>query len=140
MQYIVTWLGGKEILDKDVRNEFDLVDAVEGGLPVESIRVIQERGEFSTQEIATYIIARHAYTSRRRSGRLTPEQSDRVYRVASIMALAEETFQETEKAMHWMRRPNKVFDGRAPLDLIRTEQGARMVEDVLIRIAHGVYS
>jgi putative toxin-antitoxin system antitoxin component (TIGR02293 family) len=49
-------------------------------------------------------------------------------RVASITALAEETFASKDKAQKWLRRPTAPLGGKRPLDLLDSEPGARMVE------------
>jgi len=48
------------------------------------------------------------------------------------------TTTNSEKAATWLRRPSRLFGGKAPLALADTELGGRMVEDVLQRIAHGI--
>ena len=71
---------------------------------------------------------------------LSPEESDRFARVLRLVALAEETFGDRDKARLWLRRPNRALEGRVPLDLLDTDGGARAVETILSRITHGVYS
>ena len=65
------------------------------------------------------------------------EQSDRSGRLARVRALAEETFGDRDKADRWLHRELPVLDGRRPIDLIRTQAGTRMVEDLLASIAWG---
>ena len=43
-------------------------------------------------------------------------------------------------ALEWLTTPNKALGGEKPIDLLDTDTGARKVEDVLGRIAYGVYS
>ena len=45
-----------------------------------------------------------------------------------------------EKAVEWLRTPNRALGGARPLDQLDTDPGARAVEDILGRIAYGVYS
>jgi putative toxin-antitoxin system antitoxin component (TIGR02293 family) len=40
----------------------------------------------------------------------------------------------------WLNSPNMALSWRAPLKLAETEQGARLVEDLIGRLEHGVYS
>ena len=68
------------------------------------------------------------------------EESDKLARVARAIAQAEETMQDATKAHAWLRRPNRALGGERPLDLLATEGGARLVEQTLGRIAHGVFS
>jgi hypothetical protein len=55
----------------------------------------------------------------------------------TVLAHVFETFGSQEKANHWLRRPNHVFEGRTPLEAI--ERDPQAVEIELTRIDHGVY-
>jgi putative toxin-antitoxin system antitoxin component (TIGR02293 family) len=74
---------------------------------------------------------------RRSTGRLAPFESDRLYRLARIMAVANEYLGGAERARRWLKRPNRALGGLAPLTAIDTELGARQVENLLGRIAYG---
>jgi putative toxin-antitoxin system antitoxin component (TIGR02293 family) len=67
-------------------------------------------------------------------------ESDRIYRVARIMSLSIEVLGSKEKAKEWLSRPNRALGGESPLNLLDTDVGAKQVEEVLGRIAHGVFS
>jgi putative toxin-antitoxin system antitoxin component (TIGR02293 family) len=56
--------------------------------------------------------------NRRRLGNMIPEQSDRLARVARVIAAAEETFGNAEKAAVWLRRPTTALAGEKPLELL----------------------
>jgi putative toxin-antitoxin system antitoxin component (TIGR02293 family) len=55
----------------------------------------------------------------------------------AIEVHALDTFGSREKANHWMNRPNALFEGKTPLQLIETDP--QSVEAELGRIDHGVY-
>jgi hypothetical protein len=55
----------------------------------------------------------------------------------AVLAHAHETFGSQEKANHWLRRPNHVFQGRTPLEVLESDPQA--VEIELTRIDYGVY-
>jgi putative toxin-antitoxin system antitoxin component (TIGR02293 family) len=74
---------------------------------------------------------------RRRSGRLARFESDRLYRLARILALAQQSLGNSELAMRWLKRSNRALGGSAPITALDTEHGARQVENVLGRIAFG---
>ena len=79
-----------------------------------------------------------AQEQRRDGGRtvMTTEESDRA-RVARVIALAERTFANREKAGLWLHKSLACVDGRRPIDLIQTTSGTRLVEDILAKIAWG---
>lgn len=58
-------------------------------------------------------------------------------RLARVLMLADEYLGDRSKSIHWMKTPNAVFGGAAPLALLDTEIGAHRVEEVLGRIAYG---
>ena len=60
-------------------------------------------------------------------------------RTARVTALAMEQFGSAEKAERWLRKGNQALGGQVPLDLLETEDGARVVEETIMRIAHGIF-
>lgn len=57
--------------------------------------------------------------------------------VARIAHYAEEVFGDHDFAEQWLRKPNAALHDRAPVDVARTEIGARRVEAILSRFEHG---
>jgi putative toxin-antitoxin system antitoxin component (TIGR02293 family) len=72
--------------------------------------------------------------------RLTAAESDRTVRLAQVYATAVETLGSGEKAAAWLKTPNRALRGIRPLDQLDTDPGVREVEEILGRIAYGVYS
>lgn len=58
-------------------------------------------------------------------------------RFAQILALATDIFEDEDRAVEWLRRPQFGLGDKVPLDLINTEAGVREVESLLLRIEHG---
>ena len=71
---------------------------------------------------------------------LTSAESDRTVRMARLYAHAVEMIGDQDKAIEWLVTPNRALGGERPLDQLDTDMGARIVEDILGRIAYGVYS
>jgi putative toxin-antitoxin system antitoxin component (TIGR02293 family) len=74
---------------------------------------------------------------RREQGSLTIEESDRIARIARVTQRAIEAFGDKEQALEWLKRPNRVLQGFAPLGLLVTDAGAVVVTDELGRIEYG---
>jgi uncharacterized protein (DUF2384 family) len=55
----------------------------------------------------------------------------------SVTAHALATFGSPKKAQHWMNRPNPLFHGETPSQVIKSDPVR--VEAELVRIDHGVY-
>lgn len=139
------WMGGdgvlSEVLPQPAPSDLDWVRAVEEGLPTEALEAAIEQGVLSWSDVQEQVLPRRTFSHRKeKSGRLTREESDRLVRLLRAMAQAEETFQNEEKARRWLRKPNRALGGEVPFDLLKTAGGARLVEQTLGRIAHGVYS
>jgi putative toxin-antitoxin system antitoxin component (TIGR02293 family) len=116
----------------------DLVYAIRRGLSVEAVDEIVQSGSISNAEINDLVLPRRTLANRRAVGTLTADQSDKLMRVVRVISKAESTFGNPEKAHRWLRRPTAPLNGHAPLQLLDTEAGARLVEDLLIRIDHGI--
>jgi len=114
------------------------VQLVREGLPVAAVDDIIEAGTLSAAEVYDLVLPRKTLSNRREVGLLSPDQSDRLLRVARVIAQAEDIFGNHEKAHKWLRRPTTPLNEQSPLSLLDTEQGARIVETLLGRISHGI--
>ena len=135
-------LGGRAVLGKPVNKPDDLAQIVRKGLPVGSLKNLAGKLDIGNRVLSDKLgIPQRTLTRRLSQGaRLTPAESDRTVRVARIYAHAVEMIGDENKAVEWLRTPNRALGGEVPLDQLDTDTGARVVEDILGRIAYGVYS
>jgi len=112
--------------------------ALRRGFSLDVVDRVLEDGKLSLAELDRLVLPRKTLSHRRILGSLTPDQSDRLSRVLRIIDDANETFADPAKARAWLRRPNQLLDGEAPLDRLDTDFGTRQVEAILGRIAHGL--
>ena len=74
---------------------------------------------------------------RRRSGRLGPAESDRLWRLGHVWSLAIEAFDgDAGEARAWLNAPKRALGGDAPVEHLDTEPGLRLVEQMLTAIEH----
>jgi putative toxin-antitoxin system antitoxin component (TIGR02293 family) len=131
-------LGGEQILGRALRSETDLQAAIRDGFPQKVVEGVMHSAGITLGELAvTLDLSTRSLQRRRSEGRLARIESDRLYRLARIIALAKHYLGGAELATRWLKRPNRALGGKAPLELIDTEPGARSVENVLGRIAYG---
>jgi putative toxin-antitoxin system antitoxin component (TIGR02293 family) len=83
-------------------------------------------------------IPKSTLTRRKKEGRFSFEESERLYRIIRLFNLATEIFEAQANASKWLNSPSKDFEGKSPLEYADTEIGAREVEAALDRIADGV--
>jgi putative toxin-antitoxin system antitoxin component (TIGR02293 family) len=134
---VVEELGGEPVLGRSLRTETDLQAAIREGFPQTVVEEVMHAARLTLKELAVSLdLSPRSLQRRRREGRLDRHESDRLYRLARIIALAKHYVGDDEKATRWLRRPNRALGG-TPLELIDTEVGARAVENVLGRIAYG---
>jgi putative toxin-antitoxin system antitoxin component (TIGR02293 family) len=118
----------------------ELVGTLRKGLPYEALVILLEKLGVPPRQLYDVIGISDRTLARRKSGRLTPAESDRLYRVFRMVAQAKEVLGDLNKARHWLTHPNRALGGESPLALLDTDVGARQVEEVLLRIEHGMYS
>lgn len=135
-------LGGRKVLGKTIKKPNDLAELVRKGLPANSVTALAEKLDLGNTVLSRKLGIPLRTLTRRLSqrSRLSAAESDRTVRLARVYANAVELIGDKEKAVEWLRTPNRALGGERPLDQLDTDVGAREVEDILGRIAYGVYS
>jgi putative toxin-antitoxin system antitoxin component (TIGR02293 family) len=129
-----------EILGLRARDALALAAKVEEGFPIRSFLRLQNTLNIPSSDLARIVsITSRTLARRKLQGRLEPDESDRLLRVARVYRLALGLFESDHNAaLAWLSRPNRALDGKAPLQLSTTEVGAREVERLVTRLEHGV--
>lgn len=63
---------------------------------------------------------------------------DQSARIAAIRALAVHVWSSEEDADAWMHRPHSLLDGKPPMEVARTEDGAQRATKMLQRLYNGL--
>lgn len=94
---------------------------------------------FSAAELAAAVGVSEKTLSRKQQAheRLDIVEGDRTMRLAHVTLEAARAFGDLDKAMRWLRKPNRVLAGEKPLDLITTEPGAELVNQALGTVEYG---
>ena len=118
-----------------------LLERVREGLPWGEFRALQGLLGLTPEELARLLgISRSTMLRRKRAGRLDTSESDRVVRLARLFSQACEILGGEEVARQWLTQPARGLGHVPPLELAETETGAREVENLLGRLAYGVYT
>lgn len=146
---IMKYLGGVAVFGRAPRNTLELEAQLRHGLPVRSFVAFKQWARLSNEELASiadispktlqrYFSLVRAKTGASKSTRVAVSPSDRVFRAAEVMALAREVFGgDDDAAREWLRSEQFGLGGKVPLDMLRTNLGAHLVEEELKRIQHG---
>ncbi len=138
LRAIVETLGGERILGRRLSSEGDLREAIREGFRPAVVEELMRASGLTLKELASALdLSPRTLQRRRDRGRLAHFESDRLYRLARIVAIANDFLGDRERALRWLKRPNRALGGIAPVAAIDTEPGARQVENILGRIAYG---
>ncbi len=132
-------MGGKLGVPK-IRSGEDLALLVEKRLPATAVKALV-RGGLSDAEVYRLILPRRTLAHRlAKHQSLSTDESDKAVRVARITAMAEQAFGEPERAWRWLRKPKRRFAGKTPVEMLATEAGARLVDEMIGQIEHGIFA
>ena len=121
------------------RSLFELSAAVAEGLPK---KVLKETVKHLTSDsemakwISNHLIPLATY--KRRVEKLSPQESERVERLARVFATALDVWGNEEDARHFLFAPHRMLNQKRPLDLAFSELGARQIEQILMNIQYGL--
>jgi putative toxin-antitoxin system antitoxin component (TIGR02293 family) len=124
------------------RRRSDLVEMTRQGIASTTAKqVLSDLG--LNPEQTTVILGTSPRTLARRVQKnqsLDPVESDRLVRFLRVAARAEEVFEDRDRALQWLKAPNRALAGVVPLDLLDTDAGTELVDEVLHRLDYGAYS
>jgi putative toxin-antitoxin system antitoxin component (TIGR02293 family) len=126
---------------KAVTSEVDLIERLEKGLTISTVRSLRVRANLSDEETYQLIAPRRTLNRRGASGLLlSSKEADKAVRVARVTARALQVFAgQPGYAAAWLREPKSSLGDRTPFQLLATESGALVVEEQLIGIEHGMF-
>jgi putative toxin-antitoxin system antitoxin component (TIGR02293 family) len=130
-----------ELIGLTTTSELALADKVESGFDYRAFIRLQQALKLTARQLADLLSIPDRTLSRRKSeGRLRPDESDRLLRLARVVDLALGLFEGDKKAAQsWLLLSNDALGGKTPIELSRTEVGAREVESLIHRLEHGVF-
>jgi putative toxin-antitoxin system antitoxin component (TIGR02293 family) len=138
---IATVLGGAGVLGEPVSTAAQLQGRLRAGLPHAALETLMRRFQLGREEVSRVLhLPLRTIARRKRERRLQADESDRLCRLARIAAQAEDVLGDAARATRWLRAPNRALGHQPPLALLDTDPGSRQVEELLGRIAYGVFS
>lgn len=118
------------------------VNEIETGLRVTKVAEISKATGLSELQVRRLSrISASSFARRQKTGKLTAEESDRLARLSRITTAAVDFFQgERDDAHRWLHTPAAALDEQKPIDVMINDAGVKAVEDLLIRLEHGVFT
>lgn len=115
-------------------------ESIRIGVPAGTIRDLIGAGRLRRSDV-TMVIPRRTFERRLSEGQaLKIDEADAIARLLRVRDHARAAFGDDDLAEEWLTLPNPELGGEIPIEMARTDVGAREVEAVLGRIEHGVYA
>ena len=112
-----------------------------GALPTTAVEAFAHNGDLSVPQIVSALgIARRTWARRRRDGRLSRDESDRLLRLTRVFGSALRLFEgDVAAARRWLFKSRCALGGAIPLDLVSSDSGSDAVECLIRQIEQGVF-
>ncbi len=119
-----------------------LINQVQNGLSFKALVSLKTMSGMTASEIASMIgIPARTLARRRAAGKLAPDESERLLRIATVFEKAVCLFEgDVPAALTWLRAPKKALSQQSPWTYARSELGAREVLDLIGRLEYGVFT
>ncbi|NWB98432.1 DUF2384 domain-containing protein [Pseudomonas gingeri] len=118
-------------------SELETHEMIQFGFEAQRLMQLCDQGDVTPLGRDQIIPLKTLKTRVARDQRLTVDESDRLFRAAHIIAMADTLFGNDEKAKRWLSKPKDRFSGKSPMAMLSTIQGTRQVEEMLIQLAEG---
>lgn len=134
--------GGRIAKNQNVAAGQTTHEVIQRGIPYSALESFLAVSQLPQRDVLTVAdISPRTLQRRKAEGRLTPVESDRLWRVTHLYRLTVEMFEGSfSDATKWLTSPCRGLGGRTPLEFAQTEAGAREVENLIGRLEHGVIS
>lgn len=140
----VDLLGGQRLLKALPVSRAEIHETIVHGIPYSALFFLTDSITVLTESDVAHVVGISTRTLRRQKD--TPKKSmptdlaSRTWLFAETLAKATEVFGGRAEAERWMSEQAMGLDGARPIDLLRTVQGAEVVNEFLGRLEYGVYN
>jgi len=127
------------LFKREINGEADVLDLIQKGVTGAVYSKLLSRLELPKDAIGAETTIRNRLKS---AARLNADESERLVMIVRVYASALSLFGTEEKALAWLHKPARYLrEGPpvAPITLAKFEPGVRLLEERLLRTAHGVF-
>ncbi|MCR9155084.1 MAG: DUF2384 domain-containing protein [Bacteroidetes bacterium] len=138
---VVKWLGISKVTLRRANPAFSYISIIKNGIRSKSVNSFIKHSGLSKKQVSRII-----HISERSLQRYPPDKiidspsSERLIDLSRLFYQGIKVFNEKEKFITWLNRPNRALDNQLPLELVETNMGINLVFDELLKIEHGVFS
>lgn len=141
---IVELLGGARTFQHPPITVLDAHNCLVDGLPLCSVAHLTDHVPILRDAQVFEVVVGMSYRDfqrceQRETVKLDAQQSARIWAFATVLVRSMDVFGSQANAEQWFVMPAMGLEQRRPIDFISTAVGTELIEDLLVRIAHGVY-
>ncbi|MBA2653081.1 MAG: DUF2384 domain-containing protein [Tatlockia sp.] len=126
---------------KNLKDPIKEIKTIREGILTELIEDFLKEQSIPIKDILQSLqIPKSTYFSKKRSHtRLDSSSTEKFLRLISVMKMSEEILGKNQ-SKEWLYKKIPSLGEQIPMDLLDTEAGHRLVEQVLLQIKYGIYS
>lgn len=140
----VDLLGGARLLKHMPASRAEVHATIVHGIPYSALFFLTDHITVLSESDVAHVVGISTRTLRRQKDApkkaMPTDLASRTWLFAETLAKATEVFGGKAEAERWMSSEAMGLDGARPIDLLRTVQGAELVNEFLGRLEHGVYN
>lgn len=139
------FIGAKAVMGKRLPphgyDPYVWATAVREGLPIAAFASLAQNLGLPQATLAKSLgLSERTLARRKKEVLLSPQESERLVRLAQIAERATQVLGSSAKAIRWLQTPNFSLDNQTPLSQLDVEQGGEVVLNILGRIEHGIFA
>ena len=137
-------LGGARLLRRTPATRAEVHAKIVDGIPYSALFFLTDHITVLSEEDVANVVGISTRTLRRQKDEpkkaMPTDLASKTWLFAETLAKATELFGGRAQAERWMSEVAMGLDGARPIDLLRTVQGAELVNEFLGRLEYGVYN
>ena len=137
-------LGGARLLRRLPLSRAEVHARIVDGIPYSALFFLTEHVTVLSEEDVANVVGISTRTLRRQKDEpkksMPTDLASKTWLFAETLAKATDVFGGRREAERWMSESAMGLDGARPIDLLRTLQGAELVNEFLSRLEYGVYN
>ncbi|HVG41583.1 MAG TPA: antitoxin Xre-like helix-turn-helix domain-containing protein [Chitinophagaceae bacterium] len=125
----------------EIANETDFIELIRKGLNRKALDRLLLLTGLPPSEIAAFIhVSDRTLRRYKPSTLLSPKQSERILEIATLYTHGGEVFGDMDTFKEWINTDLMALGNKKPKDFLDTSRGVQMIDALLGRIEHGIFS
>lgn len=134
-------LGGKQSVSQPVSGDFDLIALTREGIRKSSLKSLAAHLGVNMEVMSRLLHSSHRNIQRKDESELLDTlKTEKVLELAAFAQRGIDVTGSKEAFIEWLHSPLVTLNNKSPLDFLDTSFGIQLLQKLLGRLEHGVYS